>query len=66
MFAALIQKLSKVTLPPDVLPDFNLRLDPAFARAAALAAIAAMRRSSPTLDAHNRLASFALDTGYLP
>ena len=61
---ALAKGFSKVTLPLDVLPD--LLLDPAFARAAALAAIAAMRWSSPTTDEHNRLANFALDTGYLP
>lgn len=61
---ALAKGFSKVMLPLDVLPD--LLLDPAFARAAALAAIAAMRWSSPTTDEHNRLANFALDTGYLP
>lgn len=44
----------------------DLLLGLAFARAAALAAIAAMRWSSPTSDEHNRLASFALDTGYMP
>ena len=61
---ALAKGLSKVTMPLEVLPD--LLLEPAFARAAALAAIAAMRWSSPTSDEHNRLASFALDTGYMP
>ena len=61
---ALAKGLSKVTMPLEVLPD--LLLDPAFARAAALAAIAAMRWSSPTSDEHNRLASFALETGYMP
>lgn len=44
----------------------DLLLGLAFARSAALATIAAMKWSSPTSDEHNRLASFALDTRYMP
>lgn len=59
-----LAKGSEITPPLDV--PLDMLLEPAFARAAALAAFAAMRRSSPTSDEHNRLASFALDTGYMP
>lgn len=45
---ALVKGFSKVTLPLKVLHD--LLLDPAFARAATLSAIDAMRWSPPTTD----------------
>lgn len=60
----LAEGLSEITMPLDMLPD--LLREPRFAKAAALAAIAGMRWSPPTQDEHNRIASFALETGLLP
>lgn len=61
---ALSEGFSEVTLPLEML--YDLLLEPRFAKASALAAMASMRWSKLTNDEHNLLASFAIETGYWP
>lgn len=60
----LAEGLTEIMAPLDMLQD--LMRQPRFAKAAVMATIACMRWSPPVLDEHNRIASFALETGLLP